>query len=192
MEMLEGASEKEKKKMRPHLFDFLITCCTHAVDAAPKRLLWLPLSLLRPKPFSDFTEFILDAAARCGTLFLHVQHSQARYFLFFFSGFAAACLNHTRPYSSSSSSSSRLKYAPLKFCVRSPPQLMLRVSCCTLAERKYPVFKPVRSSFLLRLKSMPFMCTLLRESHPKGCFEMIFLLLFGSHVPFSSGRNPCD
>lgn len=187
MEMLEGASEK--KKTRPHLFDFLITCCTHAVDAALKRLLWLPLSLLRPKLFSDFTEFILDAAARCGTLFLHVQHSQARYFLFFFSGFAAACLNHTRPYSSSSSS---LKYAPLKFCVRSPPQLMLRVSCCTLAERKYPVFKPVRSSFLLRLKSMPFMCTLLRESRPKGCFEMIFLLLFGSHVPFSSGHNPRD
>lgn len=143
-----------------------------------------------PNPSQTSLSLFWTRPGHCGTLFLHVQRSQARYFLFFFSGFAC-CLSQPHPPLLQQQQQQQSKYAPLKFCVRSPPQLMLRVSCCTLAERKYPVFKPVRSSFLLRLKSMPFMCTLLRESHPKGCFEMIFLLLFGSHVPFSSGCNPC-
>ena len=79
-----------------------------------------------------------------------------------------ARLNHTRP-----NASSRLKYAPLKCCVQSSPQLMLRVSCCTLVERKYPLFKSVRSSFFsLSELSQSAHCL---KNTPKELFSNAFL-----------------
>lgn len=89
--------------------------------------------------------------------------------------FSAACLNHTRPYTSSS-----LKYARLKCCVQSSPQLVLRISCCTLAERKYPLLKPVRSSFFLCLKSAFLICLLLKNHFQRAVLKCVFVIIWES------------
>lgn len=145
--------KKKKRKRQPHLCDFLITCYTRRRSLCCGRWLtnplWLVPSLLfASNPVQTLLEFILDSSSVRYTFFffllLHVQHlAQAKTAIFcsFSMPSLPPALNHTRPYTST-----RLKYAPLKCCVQSSPQLMLRVSCCTLVERKYPLFKSVRSS----------------------------------------------
>lgn len=165
------------RKLGPHLCDFLITCYTHAVDTG-WRSLWLVPSLLCLKPALTILSLFWTLLFGVGLFFLLVQRPAQLSPLFFVLtsvAFSAACLNHTRPYTSSS-----LKYAPLKCCVQSSPQLVLRISCCTLVERKYPLFKPVRSSFFLCLKSAFLICLLLKNHFQRAVLKCVFVIIWES------------
>lgn len=63
----------------------------------------------------------------------------------------------------------------LKCCVQSSPQLMLRVSCCTLVERKYPPFHVCEVFFFLSARSqLLWSAYCSHPTHPKSCFEVHF------------------
>lgn len=105
------------------------------------------------------------------------RRSQPQYFLYFFSG-SYWCRAQPHPHFHSSSS---MKYVPLKFCVQSPPQLILKISCCTLLERKYFSLSSLWGPFFL--PPIWSRCTLLVGSHPEPetLLKWLFflLLLFG-------------
>ena len=69
----------------------------------------------------------------------------------------------------------------LKCCVQSSPQLMLRVSCCTLVERKYPPFHVCEVFFFsLRLKSAFMICLLLRKHIQRAVLKCTFVTILES------------
>lgn len=177
MEMLEGEKKKEKEKASVWLPDYML-------HMALQPLLWT---------LAD------ESSLLCLRTLPRLHWVYSGWCTFFFSSTAKPAIfcSFSMPSLLPASTTPTLTPAAhwsmpsLKCCVQSSPQLMLRVSCCTLVERKYPPFHVCEVFFFLSARSQLLWSAYCSENTSKELFWSALLLQFWSHVSVCS-LDPCD
>lgn len=177
MEMLEGEKKKEKEKASVWLPDYML-------HMALQPLLWTladesSLLCLRTLPRLHWVY------SGCCTFFFSSTAKPAIFCSFSMPSLLPASTTPTL------TPAAHWSMPSLKCCVQSSPQLMLRVSCCTLVERKYPPFHVCEVFFFLSARSQLLWSAYCSENTSKELFWSALLLQFWSHVSVRS-LDPCD